>query len=46
MGNLPDLRILFYFALLGFACALILSAAGGIWLAHLIVDALILYFGA
>ena len=46
MGNLPDLRILFYFALFGFACAFVIASVGASWLAYHLFMALAAYLGA
>lgn len=46
MGNLPDLRALFYLAVFGFACAFVIASVGAAWLAYHLFMALGAYLGA
>lgn len=46
MGNLPDLRALFYLAVFGLACAFVIASVGSAWLAYCLFMALAAYFGA
>lgn len=46
MFNFPDLRPLFYFAMLGILCVIAAVIGAGGWIIYHVIRALLLYTGA